>query len=147
MLLQLGLSGLGQGLPCAPSSLLCAVSSQFTVCLRRRGQTIYQQVLSVERPNTLQGWNWGYCGHYAFYHALYPRSWTVYQLPGQDVVLTCRQITPIIPHDYQVSGRGSPLPWPLPLHLSDPPLILWCPRHWDDTCPVDPEPGVGVAEE
>ncbi|XP_025049265.1 non-lysosomal glucosylceramidase [Alligator sinensis] len=77
------------------------IADQFTVCLRRRGQTIYQQVLSVERPNTLQGWNWGYCGHYAFYHALYPRAWTVYQLPGQDVVLTCRQITPIIPHDYQ----------------------------------------------
>ncbi|XP_029768852.1 non-lysosomal glucosylceramidase [Terrapene carolina triunguis] len=77
------------------------VADQFTVCLRRKGQTVYQQVLSVERPSVLQGWNWGYCGHYAFYHALYPRAWTVYQLPGQDVVLTCRQVSPIIPHDYQ----------------------------------------------
>uniref|UniRef100_A0A8C3PBV5 Non-lysosomal glucosylceramidase n=1 Tax=Chrysemys picta bellii TaxID=8478 RepID=A0A8C3PBV5_CHRPI len=77
------------------------VADQFTVCLRRKGQTVYQQVLSVERPNVLQGWNWGYCGHYAFYHALYPRAWTVYQLPGQDVGLTCRQVSPIIPHDYQ----------------------------------------------
>lgn len=56
----------------------------------------------MERPSTLQGWNWGFCGHYAFYHALYPRAWTVYQLPGQNMVLTCRQVTPIIPHDYQV---------------------------------------------
>lgn len=80
---------------------------QFTVCLRREGQTVYQQVLSVERPPTLQGWNWGYCGEYAFYHALYPRAWTVYQLPGQNVTLTCRQISPVIPHDYQV--RSDPL--------------------------------------
>ncbi|XP_032094675.1 non-lysosomal glucosylceramidase-like [Thamnophis elegans] len=79
-------------------------ADQFTVCLRRKGRTVYQQVLSPERPSRLQGWNWGFCGHYAFYHALYPRAWTVYQLPGQEVVLTCRQITPIIPHDYQDSS-------------------------------------------
>ncbi|XP_042303810.1 non-lysosomal glucosylceramidase-like [Sceloporus undulatus] len=83
------------------------VADQFTVCLRRKGQTAYQQVLSVERPSRLQAWNWSFCGHYAFYHALYPRAWSVYQLPGQDLVLTCRQITPIIPHDYQESS----LPW------------------------------------
>ncbi|XP_077400919.1 non-lysosomal glucosylceramidase [Vanacampus margaritifer] len=78
-------------------------ANQFTVCLRRGGQTVYQQVLSVERPPTLQGWNWGYCGEYAFYHALYPRAWTVYNLPGQNVTLTCRQVSPVIPHDYQDS--------------------------------------------
>ncbi|XP_062239841.1 non-lysosomal glucosylceramidase [Platichthys flesus] len=79
-------------------------ANQFTVCLRRGGQTVYQQVLSVERPPTLQGWNWGYCGEYAFYHALYPRAWSVYHLPGQNVTLTCRQISPVIPHDYQDSS-------------------------------------------
>ncbi|OCT56918.1 non-lysosomal glucosylceramidase [Xenopus laevis] len=78
--------------------------NQFTVCIRRRGQTVYQQVLSVERPHILQGWNWGYCGSQAFYHALYPRAWTVYQLPGQNVTLTCRQVSPIIPHDYKDSS-------------------------------------------
>ncbi|XP_061664715.1 non-lysosomal glucosylceramidase isoform X2 [Syngnathoides biaculeatus] len=78
-------------------------ANQFTVCLRRGGQTVYQQVLSVERPPTLQGWNWGFCGEYAFYHALYPRAWTVYHLPGQNVTLTCRQVSPVIPHDYQDS--------------------------------------------
>ncbi|NXX79848.1 GBA2 glucosylceramidase, partial [Urocolius indicus] len=80
------------------------MADQFTVCLRCKGQTIYQQVLSVERPNTLQGWNWGYCGNYAFYHALYPRAWMVYELPGQNVVLTCRQVSPVIPHDYKDSS-------------------------------------------
>ncbi|XP_075429476.1 non-lysosomal glucosylceramidase isoform X2 [Ascaphus truei] len=78
--------------------------NQFTVCIRRRGQTVYQQVLSVEHPHTLQGWNWGYCGSQAFYHALYPRAWTVYQLPGQSVTLTCRQVSPIIPQDYKDSS-------------------------------------------
>lgn len=79
-------------------------ANQFTVCLRRGGQTVYQQVLSVERPPMLQGWNWGYCGEYAFYHALYPRAWTVYHLPGQNVTLTCRQISPVIPHEYKDSS-------------------------------------------
>ncbi|XP_072216090.1 non-lysosomal glucosylceramidase [Excalfactoria chinensis] len=80
------------------------IADQFTVCLRRKGQTVYQQVLSVEKPSALQGWNWGYCGRYAFYHALYPRAWMVYELPGQNVVLTCRQISPVIPHDYKDSS-------------------------------------------
>ncbi|KAM9641227.1 non-lysosomal glucosylceramidase [Trichechus inunguis] len=80
------------------------IADQFTVCLRREGQTVYQQVLSLERPSVLRSWNWGLCGFFAFYHALYPRAWTVYKLPGQNVTLTCRQITPILPHDYQDSS-------------------------------------------
>uniref|UniRef100_H3AXX8 Non-lysosomal glucosylceramidase n=1 Tax=Latimeria chalumnae TaxID=7897 RepID=H3AXX8_LATCH len=77
------------------------ITDQFTVCVRKNGQTIFQQVLSMERPHKLQSWNWGFCGTYAFYHALYPRAWSVYELPGQGLTLTCRQISPIIPHDYK----------------------------------------------
>uniref|UniRef100_A0A4W4EJD8 Non-lysosomal glucosylceramidase n=1 Tax=Electrophorus electricus TaxID=8005 RepID=A0A4W4EJD8_ELEEL len=80
------------------------IADQFTVCLRRGDQTLYQQVLSTDRPHTLQGWNWGFCGEYAFYHALYPRAWSVYQLPGQNVTLTCRQVSPVIPHNYKDSS-------------------------------------------
>ncbi|TRY87649.1 hypothetical protein DNTS_013605 [Danionella cerebrum] len=68
------------------------------------GQTVYQQVLSAERPPTLQGWNWGFCGEHAFYHGLFPRAWTVYHLPGQNVTLTCRQVSPVIPHNYKDSS-------------------------------------------
>lgn len=93
----------GAALRCGALTAGSPFPPQFTVCLRRKDRTVYQQVLSPERPSRLQGWNWGFCGHYAFYHALYPRAWTIYQLPGQEVVLTCRQITPVIPHDYQVS--------------------------------------------
>uniref|UniRef100_A0A8D0HDJ2 Glucosylceramidase beta 2 n=1 Tax=Sphenodon punctatus TaxID=8508 RepID=A0A8D0HDJ2_SPHPU len=112
-------------------------ADQFTVCLRRKGQTVYQQVLSVERPSALQGWNWGYCGHYAFYHALYPRAWTVYQLPGQDMVLTCRQITPIIPHDYQVSSSPSStaLPTLLPMGAAPARPQLPAPTGFCCSCP------------
>ncbi|KAM9717106.1 LOW QUALITY PROTEIN: non-lysosomal glucosylceramidase [Menidia menidia] len=78
--------------------------NQFSVCLRRGGRTVFQQVLSVERPPALQGWNWGFCGAFGFYHALFPRAWSVYALPGQGVTLTCRQISPLIPHDYQDSS-------------------------------------------
>ncbi|XP_063309588.1 non-lysosomal glucosylceramidase isoform X1 [Pelobates fuscus] len=80
------------------------VENQFTVCIRRRGQTVYQQVLSVEHPHTLQSWNWGYCGNHAFYHALYPRAWHVYELPGHNITLTCRQVSPIIPDNYKDSS-------------------------------------------
>ncbi|GAB1288438.1 Non-lysosomal glucosylceramidase [Apodemus speciosus] len=80
------------------------IADQFIVCLRRDGRTVYQQVLSLELPSVLRSWNWGLCGYFAFYHALYPRAWTVYQLPGQNVTLTCRQVTPILPHDYQDSS-------------------------------------------
>lgn len=85
-------------------SSLSALLIKFIVCLRRDGRTVYQQVLSLELPSVLRSWNWGLCGYFAFYHALYPRAWTVYQLPGQNVTLTCRQITPILPHDYQDSS-------------------------------------------
>lgn len=101
----------------------CSFPPQFTVCLRRKGQTVYQQVLSVEKPSKLQGWNWGYCGHYAFYHALYPRAWMVYELPGQNVVLTCRQVSPVIPHDYKVRQA--------PSTALCPGMLLWfCPCPW-----------------
>lgn len=101
-------------------SSLFALLIKFIVCLRRDGRTVYQQVLSLELPKVLRSWNWGLCGYFAFYHALYPRAWTVYQLPGQNVTLTCRQITPILPHDYQVKISpvcSIPRPSPHPLLL------------------------------
>ncbi|XP_077870346.1 non-lysosomal glucosylceramidase-like [Saccoglossus kowalevskii] len=78
-------------------------TDQFTVCIRRGGRTTYQQVLSTSRPTdqNLNTWNWGFNPSCATYHALYPRAWTVYHLPGQNVTLLCRQVSPILPHDYK----------------------------------------------
>lgn len=44
-----------------------------------------------------------YCGSQGSYYANYPQSWMVYDLPGQNVKLTCNQLSPVIPHDYQDS--------------------------------------------
>ena len=51
---------------------------------------------------TLQGWKWNFNGGQAVYHALYPRAWTVYDIPEHKVRLTCRQVSPVFPHDYKV---------------------------------------------
>jgi len=82
-----------------------AVFLQFIVCVRRGGKTVYQQVLNAKPAppkGRLGAWRWAFDGAHATYHALYPRAWTVYDLPGQNIRLTCRQVSPIIPHDYQV---------------------------------------------
>ncbi|XP_068685354.1 non-lysosomal glucosylceramidase-like isoform X1 [Montipora capricornis] len=82
-------------------------ANQFIVCVRKKGRTTYQAVLSPNRPNgvlcgrSLQGWNWGFNGAHATYHALYPRAWTIYYLPGQNIRLVCRQISPVFPNDYK----------------------------------------------
>ena len=65
-------------------------------------------MLSPNRPNgvlcgrSLQGWNWGFNGAHATYHALYPRAWTIYYLPGQNIKLICHQVSPVFPNDYKV---------------------------------------------
>ena len=69
-------------------------------------------MLSPNRPNgvlcgrSLQGWNWGFNGAHATYHALYPRAWTIYYLPGQNIKLVCRQISPVFPNDYKVHSTN-----------------------------------------
>lgn len=85
-----------------------AEANMFTVCIRKRHKTTYQQVLTIRRPTAtskgLKAWNMGYDGEHARYSTVYPESWTVYDLPGQNVKLTCHQISPIIPHDYHDSS-------------------------------------------
>ncbi len=76
---------------------------QFLVTVRREGETVYQQVLSPHKSGRgLRSWNWGFPAEQAYYHGLYPRAWSYYELPDQDITLICRQISPIIPHDYKV---------------------------------------------
>ncbi|KAM0901697.1 hypothetical protein ACQ4PT_019812 [Festuca glaucescens] len=50
-------------------------------------------------------WDWNLSGQKSTYHALYPRAWTVYDgEPDPDLKIVCRQISPIIPHNYQESS-------------------------------------------
>jgi non-lysosomal glucosylceramidase len=75
----------------------------FTVCIRKKSNTVYQQALTVGRckQRGFRSWNMAFCGDQASYYALYPESWTVYELPGQHVTLTCHQINPILPNNYK----------------------------------------------
>jgi non-lysosomal glucosylceramidase len=78
----------------------------FTVNIRKRSNSVYQQTLSVRRSKLkgLKTWNMAYCGDQAVYYALYPESWTIYDLPGQHVKLTCHQLSSVIPHNYKDSS-------------------------------------------
>ncbi|XP_057415417.1 uncharacterized protein LOC130710235 isoform X2 [Lotus japonicus] len=43
-------------------------------------------------------------GNSSMYHALYPRAWTVYEEPDPALRIVCRQISPVIPHNYKESS-------------------------------------------
>jgi len=81
-------------------------ANMFTVCIRRKGNTVYQQSLVTKRLKLkgLRSWNTAYCGEYASYYALYPESWTIYDLPGQNFKLICHQLSPVIPKNYKDSS-------------------------------------------
>ncbi|EGC29519.1 hypothetical protein DICPUDRAFT_158887 [Dictyostelium purpureum] len=52
----------------------------------------------------LDVWNWGLKGENSCYFGLFPRAWTVYEEPHPDIKLVCKQISPVIPHNYQESS-------------------------------------------
>ncbi|XP_063981220.1 non-lysosomal glucosylceramidase isoform X1 [Diachasmimorpha longicaudata] len=81
-------------------------ANQFIVTIRdTEGNTIYHQVLSPSpKSKYLSAWKWGFDGKKANYTALYPRSWTEFDIDEPRVKLICRQISPIIPHNYKDSS-------------------------------------------
>ncbi|CAF4096168.1 unnamed protein product, partial [Rotaria magnacalcarata] len=81
-------------------------ANTFTVCIRRRNITNYCQVLTTNRlrQKGLHMWNTAFPKDYGYYQALYPQSWTTYDLPGQNIRLLCKQISPFIPHNYKDSS-------------------------------------------
>ncbi|XP_018652105.1 bile acid beta-glucosidase-related [Schistosoma mansoni] len=81
---------------------------QFIVTVRKNGVTVYHQVLSpLTKPPSnakkLKKWKWGFDPEKGHYLGLYPRSWTVYEIPELQLVLVYQQISPVIPHDYQTT--------------------------------------------
>ncbi|KAK0095164.1 hypothetical protein PV326_009081 [Microctonus aethiopoides] len=84
------------------------LTNQFIVTIRDTdGNTIYHQVLSTNdnrQSKKLSSWKWGFDGNNGNYTALYPRSWTEYNIKEPAVKLICRQISPIIPNNYKDSS-------------------------------------------
>jgi non-lysosomal glucosylceramidase len=78
-------------------------ANQFIVTIKdRHHETIFHSLLSTFPKKKLSSWQSFIDGSECFYTGLYPRSWTEYDLSKFGVMLTCRQVTPIIPNNYKV---------------------------------------------
>jgi non-lysosomal glucosylceramidase len=77
-------------------------ADQFSLWTRRGSEPVRALVLNPGRPprDCLAAWRWGMDGSAATYHALFPRAWTAFEQPLPGLRLLCRQISPVIPHEY-----------------------------------------------
>jgi non-lysosomal glucosylceramidase len=55
------------------------------------------------RSKAFRSWNCAFPKENGHYQALYPQSWTTYNLSGQNIRLLCKQLSPVIPHNYKVN--------------------------------------------
>ncbi|PKU72532.1 hypothetical protein MA16_Dca008588 [Dendrobium catenatum] len=90
------------------------MANQFSIFISRDGGN--KKFSSVLAPGHHEGikkvgdqgissWDWNLGGQHSTYHALFPRAWTVYDgEPDPDLKISCRQISPFIPHDYRESS-------------------------------------------
>ncbi|KAG0459064.1 hypothetical protein HPP92_022192 [Vanilla planifolia] len=88
--------------------------NQFSIFISRDGGS--KKFSSVLAPGHHEGikklgdqgissWDWNLSGQHSTYHALFPRAWTVYDgEPDPELKISCRQISPFIPHDYKESS-------------------------------------------
>ncbi|PSR84748.1 Non-lysosomal glucosylceramidase [Actinidia chinensis var. chinensis] len=90
------------------------MANQFSIFISRdEGNKNYASVLSPGQHEGLgksgnQGissWGWNLSGQHSTYHALFPRAWTIYDgEPDPELKISCRQISPFIPHNYRDSS-------------------------------------------
>ncbi|KAL3620800.1 hypothetical protein CASFOL_035712 [Castilleja foliolosa] len=89
------------------------LSNQFSVFVSRPSGEKYSSVLCPKCPEIIHdisasgigSWDWNLSGKNSTYHALFPRSWTVYDgEPDPALKIVCRQISPFIPHNYKESS-------------------------------------------
>lgn len=81
-------------------------ADQFSLFVQRPDQPAQAQVLFPSHPEdgNLSSWRWDMNPACGTYHALFPRAWTIYENPLPGVRLTCRQLSPVIPHNYRESS-------------------------------------------
>ncbi|KAG2312367.1 hypothetical protein Bca52824_023924 [Brassica carinata] len=89
------------------------LTNQFSVFVLRPGGVNYSTVLCATSPESVNGrtedsgiesWDWKIKGDKSTYHALYPRSWTVYKEPDPELRIVSRQVSPFIPNNYKESS-------------------------------------------
>ncbi|GMY26841.1 non-lysosomal glucosylceramidase [Fagus crenata] len=90
------------------------MANQFSIFISRDGGN--KKFASVLAPGQHEGlgkagdqgissWGWNLSGQHSTYHALFPRSWTIYDgEPDPELKISCRQISPFIPHNYRESS-------------------------------------------
>eukprot|EP01118_Nematostelium_gracile_P005718 TRINITY_DN1816_c0_g1_i1.p1 TRINITY_DN1816_c0_g1~~TRINITY_DN1816_c0_g1_i1.p1 ORF type:complete len:922 (-),score=224.06 TRINITY_DN1816_c0_g1_i1:38-2803(-) len=84
-------------------------ADQFSVFVQRKGKKgkgmKKATVLSPNKPSqkSLSSWSWNLDATKSNYYALFPRAWTTYEV-DPSVHLTCKQISPVIPHNYKESS-------------------------------------------
>ncbi|RZC10206.1 GBA2 N domain containing protein [Asbolus verrucosus] len=77
-------------------------ANQFIVTIKDgHHETIFHSLLSTFPKKSLKSWESFIDGSECFYTGLYPRSWTEYDLSKYGVMITCRQISPVIPNNYK----------------------------------------------
>ena len=83
-------------------------ADQFIVTVHNiKGDCVYQSVLGgsgVRPKGAPSSWEWRVSPDDCLYCALYPRSWTVYNIPEVGIRLICRQVSPVLPGDYKDSS-------------------------------------------
>ena len=81
-------------------------ADQFSLRVRREGSKAKAVVLNPRQPKekALRDWEWGLKKSKVTYRALFPRAWHDYQDPLPGINLSCRQVSPVIPHNYQESS-------------------------------------------
>ncbi|KAH7439550.1 hypothetical protein KP509_04G066500 [Ceratopteris richardii] len=88
------------------------LANQFSVFISRDQGTKYSSVLYPGQPKelgaienlALSSWDWNMEGQHSSYHAVFPRAWTIYDgEPDPELKISCRQISPFIPHNYRES--------------------------------------------
>ncbi|KAG6664079.1 hypothetical protein I3843_02G054600 [Carya illinoinensis] len=92
---------------CEPSPVM---ENQFSIFISRDGGN--KKIASVLAPGQherlgkagdqgISSWGWNLNGQHSTYHALFPRAWTIYDgEPDPELKISCRQISPFIPHNY-----------------------------------------------
>ncbi|XP_011087643.1 non-lysosomal glucosylceramidase isoform X2 [Sesamum indicum] len=89
------------------------LANQFSIFVSRPNGEKFSSVLCPKSPDILhdksasgiESWDWNLGGQNSTYHALFPRSWTVYDgEPDPALKVACRQLSPFIPHNYKESS-------------------------------------------